>query len=158
MDYLLNFAVVLDLQLNMEYICDDITKLPETAKWFLNTAGSDRIFAFHGQMGAGKTTLISEIARQLGVAEDTGSPTFSIVNEYDTIGAGSVFHFDFYRIGNIEEALDLGLDEYFESGQWCLMEWPERVEGLLPEETVDVTIEELPDGRRRISVIKPARG
>lgn len=121
------------------------------ARAFLQEAGDSRLFAFHGDMGAGKTTLISEICRQLGVEEETVSPTFSIVNEYEDAEGNPIFHFDFYRIDSNEEALDLGLDEYFDSGARCFMEWPEKIEAFLPDETVDVWLHELPDGSRSIS-------
>ena len=104
-------------------------------------------------MGAGKTTLISEICRRLGAEEDElVSPTFSIVNEYTAADGTPIYHFDFYRIDDMRDALDLGLEEYFESGGWCFMEWPEKVAPLLPEETVEVTIEELPDSSRLLSL------
>lgn len=120
---------------------------------FIEAAGADRIFAFNGAMGAGKTTLISEICRRLGAEEDElVSPTFSIVNEYTAADGTPIYHFDFYRIDDMRDALDLGLEEYFESGGWCFMEWPEKVAPLLPEETVEVTIEELPDSSRLLSL------
>lgn len=120
---------------------------------FIEVAGADRIFAFNGAMGAGKTTLISEICRRLGAEEDElVSPTFSIVNEYTAADGTPIYHFDFYRIDDMRDALDLGLEEYFESGGWCFMEWPEKVAPLLPEETVEVTIEELPDSSRLLSL------
>ena len=137
----------------MIFEAKDISGLPEMASAFLKAAGDRRVFAFHGSMGAGKTTLISEICRSLGVTdEETVSPTFSIVNEYTTADGESIFHFDFYRIESMEEALDLGLEEYFDSGCLCLMEWPEKVEALLPSETVDVYITELSDGSRRLEM------
>ena len=120
---------------------------------FIEAAGADRIFAFNGAMGAGTTTLISEICRRLGAEEDElVSPTFSIVNEYTAADGTPIYHFDFYRIDDMRDALDLGLEEYFESGGWCFMEWPEKVAPLLPEETVEVTIEELPDSSRLLSL------
>lgn len=135
----------------MKFIAKNIGELPAMARAFLQEAGDCRLFAFHGDMGAGKTTLISEICRQLGVEEETVSPTFSIVNEYEDAEGNPIFHFDFYRIDSNEEALDLGLDEYFDSGALCFMEWPEKIEAFLPDETVDVWLHELPDGSRSIS-------
>lgn len=139
--------------MNMIFEAKDISELPAMAESFIKAAGSRRLFAFHGEMGAGKTTLISEISRRLGAeGDDTVSPTFSIVNEYTAADSTPIFHFDFYRIETPAEALDLGLEEYFDSDGWCLMEWPEMVEGLLPSETVDVYITELPDGTRRLEM------
>ena len=99
------------------------------------------VYAFRGEMGAGKTTFITELCRQLGVDDAANSPSFSIVNEYrsDTT-AELIYHFDFYRLDNIEEALEIGTEDYFDSGALCLIEWPERVEDLLPGDTVDVYI------------------
>lgn len=115
----------------------------------IREAGDQRILAFYGQMGVGKTTLIRAICRQLNVKNEVTSPTFALVNEYPT-GEGPVFHFDFYRINRISEALDFGIDEYFDSGSWCLMEWPEKVDVLLPETVVRIILTENPDGSRTI--------
>lgn len=134
----------------MEYIFT-IDGLPEAAACFISAIGSDRVFDFKGSMGAGKTTLISEVCRQLGVADDIGSPTFSIVNEYRSADGAPIYHFDFYRIDSPQEALDLGAEDYFYSGSLCFMEWAEKIEGLLPEETRTVEITELPDGRRKLT-------
>ena len=137
----------------MQFKAKDLSELPAMADAFIEAAGADRIFAFNGAMGAGKTTLISEICRRLGAEEDElVSPTFSIVNEYTAADGTPIYHFDFYRIDAMRDALDLGLEEYFESGGWCFMEWPEKVAPLLPEETVEVTIEELPDSSRLLSL------
>lgn len=136
----------------MEITVNDIGGLDRAAEEFASAIGDRRHFAFHGSMGAGKTTFIAALCRVLGMDDEASSPTFSIVNEYHSAeGGASVYHFDFYRIETPEEALDLGLDDYFESDSLCLMEWPENVEPLLPDDLVDVTIEELPDGSRRIS-------
>lgn len=113
-----------------------------------------RIIAFYGIMGAGKTTLIRHICRSLNVKAEVTSPTFAIVNEYPSAG-GPVFHFDFYRISRISEALDFGIDEYFDSGCWCLIEWPDKVEELLPETVVRALITEDPDGTRTIRMEIP---
>lgn len=126
-------------------------ELGEAARRFAAAMGGRRHFAFHAGMGVGKTTFISALCRELGVGDEVTSPTFSIVNEYLDSAGTPVYHFDFYRIGTPEETLDLGLDDYFESGSLCLMEWPENVEAFLPEDTVDVTIEEAADGSRTIS-------
>lgn len=114
--------------------------LQKAAREFLDAVGDSRIIAFYGQMGAGKTTFITALCRELGVRDTVTSPTFTIVNEYQDRQGGSVFHFDFYRIKRLAEAVDIGLFEYFDSGCFCLMEWPEMIEELLPEETLKVQI------------------
>ena len=120
----------------------------------IQASGNQRIMAFYGQMGVGKTTLIRTICRCLGVKAEVTSPTFALVNEYPS-GEGPVFHFDFYRINRISEALDFGIDEYFDSGSWCLIEWPEKVEEFLPESMVRVILNENPDHTRSIRVENP---
>ncbi|MDE6680764.1 MAG: tRNA (adenosine(37)-N6)-threonylcarbamoyltransferase complex ATPase subunit type 1 TsaE [Muribaculaceae bacterium] len=141
-----------------QHICiSSLQALPEAAAAFVKAIGSRRHFAFEAPMGAGKTTFISEVCRQLGVTDDIGSPTFSIINEYHADGAGSsathpvIFHFDFYRIDDLREAADMGLDDYFDSGALCLMEWPRQVEPMLPDDTVWVSIEPQPDGSRIVT-------
>jgi len=104
-----------------------------------------RIFAFHGQMGAGKTTLIKSICDCLGVVDTVTSPTFAIINEYLCADTGYVYHFDLYRIKSWTEMLEIGYEDYFSSGNYCLMEWPEKIVNLLPEETVHITIEVSPE-------------
>lgn len=127
-------------------------QLPQAAQWFLERAGDHRLFAFHGDMGAGKTTLIAEICRLLGADDDFGSPTFSIINEYTDANGNPIYHFDFYRLSSPEEAIDMGAEEYFYSGDLCLMEWPERIGDLLPQEAVDVEIIVNPDGTRTLRI------
>ena len=126
-----------------------IEQIDEAAQEFLTLMGDKRIFAFYGGMGVGKTTFIKALCEQLGVKGQVASPTFAIVNEYSP---GPIFHFDFYRLKNLDEARDIGLDDYLYSGNICLMEWPEVVEPLLPEDTVKVQLEELPDGTREINI------
>lgn len=121
------------------------------AQAFLEATDVNRVFAFYGKMGAGKTTFIKALCEELGVEDVVNSPTFAIVNEYySTQLDGPIFHFDFYRIKRIEEAFDIGTDDYFYSGAPCFIEWPELIEDILPEETVRVSIEEQPDGTRTI--------
>ena len=121
------------------------------AQAFLEATDVNRVFAFYGKMGAGKTTFIKALCEELGVEDAVNSPTFAIVNEYySTRLNGPIFHFDFYRIKRIEEAFDIGTDDYFYSGAPCFIEWPELIEDILPEETVRVSIEEQPDGTRTI--------
>ncbi len=137
----------------MEIIVKEITGLEQAARQLLAALPEGaRVLAFHGGMGAGKTTFIAALARVLGVEEDeVNSPTFAIVNHYRTAGGEDIYHFDMYRLEDASQALDIGAEEYLDSGALCLVEWPENTPGLLPEDTVDITIEELPDGSRRIS-------
>lgn len=123
------------------------------AREFLKEIGDNRIIALYGSMGAGKTTFVTAICRVLGVEDIVNSPTFTIVNEYQTEDGEPVFHFDFYRIKSLREVEDLGFEEYVYSGALCLMEWPEMIEEMLPEETVKVSIAEMEDGSRMIKFI-----
>lgn len=116
-----------------------LQQLPEIAKEILQFA-EHNILLFYGEMGVGKTTLIKEIVKQLGVSENVSSPTFSLVNEYHTKKGTKVFHFDFYRINHEEEAMDIGIEEYFYSNNLCLVEWPNKVQNLLPLKSVTITI------------------
>lgn len=109
-----------------------------------------KVILFHGQMGVGKTTLIKALAKQLGVTGATSSPTFSLVNEYNTPSNGLVYHFDVYRLKNETEALDFGIDDYLYSGNWCFIEWPDKIPNLLPDEYSEVYISILPDGKRKV--------
>ncbi len=132
-------------------VISSIDGLPMVAEKILSSFKGKRLFAFQGTMGAGKTTLIKEICRQLQVVEVVNSPTFSLVNEYTTAAGGFVYHFDFYRIKKIEEAYDFGYEEYFFGEGICLIEWPEVIEELIPEDTVAVKIDLLPNGSRKFS-------
>lgn len=119
--------------------------LPEVARWVLEKVNS-KVLLFHGDMGSGKTTLIKELCHQLGVQDEVSSPTFSLVNEY--LGReGPVYHFDFYRIEDEEEAYEFGLEEYLDSEHWCLLEWPQKISNLLPNDHQVVEIETTEDGR-----------
>lgn len=130
----------------------DLSRIDDAAAVFLRETEGRSLIAFYAPMGAGKTTFTTAICRVLGVREDAvGSPTFAIVNEYRTDAGDSVFHFDFYRITKPAEALDIGLYDYLDSGALCLMEWPENIEELLPEETLKVSIEVNADDSRTIS-------
>ena len=130
----------------------ELNEIAQAAQAFIDAMDGRRIFAFYGAMGAGKTTFIRALCRALGVEDTVTSPTFAIVNEYATSEGEPIYHFDFYRIRRLSEAYDMGCEEYFQSGHLCLIEWPELVEEALPEETVRVTIETLPDGRRSITM------
>ena len=110
------------------------------AKAFINSIGNDKIFLFEGNMGAGKTTFIAEVCRQLGAVDDFGSPTFSLVNEYEDVCGNPIYHFDLYRIDSPQEVLDMGAEEYFYSGNLCFVEWPDRLGNLSPEEAREIKI------------------
>jgi tRNA threonylcarbamoyladenosine biosynthesis protein TsaE len=111
-----------------------------------------KVILFHGEMGVGKTTLIKQLCKTLGVLEATSSPTFSLVNEYEIANNQLVYHFDFYRLKNEMEALDMGADDYFYSGNWCFIEWADKIPNLIPEDHSVVTIELLPDGKRQLQL------
>ena len=130
----------------------DLADLNRAAKEFLKAIGDATLVAFYAPMGAGKTTFTTAVCKELGVQEDAiSSPTFAIVNEYRSREGKPIYHFDFYRIEDPREALDIGLYDYLDSGALCLMEWPENIEGLLPEETLKVNICVNPDGSRTLS-------
>jgi tRNA threonylcarbamoyladenosine biosynthesis protein TsaE len=111
-----------------------------------------KVILFHGEMGVGKTTLIKQLCKNLGVLEATSSPTFSLVNEYEIANNQLVYHFDFYRLKNEMEALDIGADDYFYSGNWCFIEWAEKIPNLIPEAHSIITIELLADGKRHLQL------
>lgn len=134
-----------------EILIPSLDKIADAAQEFVAQMGHRRVFAFYGGMGAGKTTFIKALCQQLGVKDAVTSPTFAIVNEYGS-DIGPIYHFDFYRIKNLAEVMDLGFDDYAYSGHLCLMEWPELIEDLLPDNTVSVHIEETDNGMRKITV------
>lgn len=129
----------------------NLDKLRYVAQTILSNVPNQFVFAFVGSMGAGKTTLIKSFCKELGVEEVVTSPTFSLVNEYNTKNSNPIYHFDFYRIKKIEEVYDIGYEEYFYSDNYCFIEWPELVSELLPESYVYVLIEEKESGERIIS-------
>ncbi|MGZ3766834.1 MAG: tRNA (adenosine(37)-N6)-threonylcarbamoyltransferase complex ATPase subunit type 1 TsaE [Mucilaginibacter sp.] len=130
-----------------------IDELKGAANKLIAFAGVDKIFLFYGHMGAGKTTFIKSLCECLGVHESVTSPTFSIVNEYEGEGA-RIFHFDFYRLKNQNEALDMGYEEYFYSGNYCLIEWPEKISGLLPPHYIRIDIQVLDNDQRLLTFEK----
>lgn len=141
--------------MNITLEIPSLDKINEVAREFIRNIGDATVFAFYGKMGAGKTTFIKAICEELGISEGVNSPTFAIVNEYRSDTTGElVYHFDFYRINKIEEVYDLGYEDYFYSGALCFMEWSEKVEELLPPETIVVTIEETENSVRKV-VCKP---
>ncbi|MBP3235955.1 MAG: tRNA (adenosine(37)-N6)-threonylcarbamoyltransferase complex ATPase subunit type 1 TsaE [Bacteroidales bacterium] len=130
----------------------DLSDLDRAAGEFLKEIGNHKIVAFFAPMGAGKTTFTTAICKALGVKEDAvSSPTFAIINEYRTGSGDSMYHFDFYRITRIEEALDVGFYDYIDSGQLCIIEWPENIEEILPDETLRVSIAVNQDESRTVS-------
>lgn len=131
---------------------NSLDKLPLVAQAVIEAAANRPVVAFFGAMGAGKTTLIREITAQLGVTDSVTSPTFALVNHYRGRDEQSIFHFDFYRINKLEEAYDLGYEEYFFSGELCLIEWSEKIEELLGDDITRVTIEITGDNSRKITV------
>lgn len=135
-------------------IINSLEEIDEAARRFVEMMDDRTVYAFYGEMGAGKTTFINALSRALGVEDDaTGSPSFAIVNEYrsDTT-AELIYHFDLYRLESVEEALDLGVEDYFDSGALCFIEWPERIHDILPDDTVKVTIKVEESGQRHITV------
>ena len=146
----------------MEIRIQSIDTIHEAAREFIQHIGEARVFAFYGKMGAGKTTFVKAVCEELGSTDVITSPTFAIVNEYgiscnnksplnrEDLGE-SIYHFDFYRIKKLEEVYDMGYEEYFYSGALCLIEWPELIEDILPDDAVRVTIEVQPDGSRVVT-------
>ena len=136
----------------MEIKIQSLDQIHEAARQFIAEMGDNTVFALYGKMGVGKTTFIKAVCEELGVKDVITSPTFSLVNEY-TDGKGEpVYHFDFYRIKKLEEVYDMGYEDYFYSGALCFIEWPELVEELLPGNTIKVTIEEIENGERKVTL------
>ncbi len=121
-------------------IIQDLKNLPEAARSFLEKNRDDRIFAFYGELGAGKTTFIKALCNELNVIDIVSSPSFSIINEYQNEKGRKIYHMDFYRLKNMEEALEIGLEDYFNTDDYCFIEWPERIDELLPNDTIFVKI------------------
>jgi tRNA threonylcarbamoyladenosine biosynthesis protein TsaE len=129
-----------------------LAEIAAVAKEFISRMGDKKVFVFYGSMGAGKTTFIKAICEALGVEDVITSPTFAIINEYNTQNGDQIFHFDFYRINKIEEAYDFGYEDYFYSGNLCFIEWPEKIKELIPPGAVEVHIVENAAGEREISL------
>ncbi len=130
-----------------------LSEINHIAARFLQAHPADRIFAFYGEMGAGKTTFIKALCEEMQVLDYVTSPTFALINEYKTENDFAIFHFDFYRIKNLSEAYDFGYEDYFYSGDYCFIEWPELIEPLLPSIAVKVTIREIENGKRIIESV-----
>ena len=135
----------------MEIKIESLEKIREAARQFIDNMGDANVFALYGKMGAGKTTFIKAICEELGVEDTVNSPTFAIVNEYTAGNGAPVYHFDFYRIKKLEEVYDMGYEEYFDSGNICLIEWPELIDELLPDDVVKVNITVNDDDTRTVS-------
>lgn len=132
---------------------EDLGALQPAARMFVDQMGDHSVFAFYGGMGAGKTTFIKAVCKELGVNETVASPTFAIINEYKAGDGEPIYHFDFYRIHKLEEVFDFGYEDYLYSGHICFIEWPELVEQILPEDTVKLSIRETDSGSRIVEII-----
>ena len=129
-----------------------LQEIQTVAKQILTTPSLKKVITFHAAMGVGKTTLIKELVKQLGVKDNSSSPTFSLVNEYKTTTGEIVYHFDLYRLNSEEEGYDMGLDEYFYSGNWCLIEWPEKTPNLIPIDHASISMKLNKDGSRELTL------
>ena len=137
----------------MEIKIQSLEHIHEAAREYIAAKGDNTVFALYGKMGAGKTTFIKALCQEVGVEDVVTSPTLAVINEYRSDIAGElIYHFDFYRIKKLEEVYDMGYEDYFYSGALCFIEWPELVEELLPGNTIKVTIEELEDGSRKLTM------
>lgn len=134
----------------MEFIFT-LSELPDTIQQFLQQLSGSNVVAFHGQMGAGKTTFITALCKALGTTDAAGSPTFSIINQYKTTDGKTIYHMDWYRLKDEEEALQAGVEEALYSSHLCLVEWPERAAGLLPDDTLHIKLELTDKGKRRLT-------
>jgi tRNA threonylcarbamoyladenosine biosynthesis protein TsaE len=130
----------------------DLTELNLAAQKLIEAAGEEKIWIFQGEMGAGKTTLIKEIARSYGIIDQVSSPTFSIVNEYDNKAMETFYHFDFYRLDDPTEALDIGIEEYFYSGNYCWLEWAEKIASFVPDKFLLIRIQNETQSTRTLTI------
>jgi len=131
---------------------NSLEEINSVAKQFIELVGERRVFAMYGSMGVGKTTFVKAVCEELGVEDTINSPTFAIVNEYHTPKDKVVYHFDFYRINDVQEAYDFGYEDYFYSQAMCFIEWPERIESILPSDVINLNFTEEADGSRTILV------
>jgi tRNA threonylcarbamoyladenosine biosynthesis protein TsaE len=135
-----------------------LSGIQQAARLLLNNFPAQRVFAFYGGMGAGKTTLIQALCRELGVKSSVNSPSFALINEYPLDGDEAVYHFDFYRINKLQEAYSIGSEEYFYSDKYCFIEWPEKIEELLPKDCISIDLKVLDSGERRLSLRAGSKG
>ena len=147
-----NFNSPLGVRSNLTLTIESLDTIHDSALQFIEQIGERTVFAFNGKMGAGKTTFIKAICEIMGVKETVNSPTFSIVNEYEAADGRIIYHFDCYRINKVQEALDLGAEEYLYSGNLCFIEWSENIAPLLPDSIVNVNIVEVENGEREIII------
>jgi tRNA threonylcarbamoyladenosine biosynthesis protein TsaE len=136
----------------MKLIIKHKKDIPAAVKKLLKLSAGSRIFAFYGSMGAGKTTIIKAICKAMGAIDIVSSPTFTLVNEYKTIGGETIYHIDFYRIKKQEEVFDFGIEEYLSGDAWCFMDWPEMIEDILPQETISIRISVGENEERRLLI------
>jgi tRNA threonylcarbamoyladenosine biosynthesis protein TsaE len=137
-----------------QFRINDLQSIDQVAVNFLKSCPDFRVVALRGAMGSGKTTFIKAVCKAMGVTDTVNSPSFAIVNEYATPADEKIFHFDFYRLKKSEEAYDMGYEEYLYSGHYCFIEWPEKIEELLPEHRLELQIEEINDGIRLLTITK----
>ena len=145
----MKFVAKKQITMNIVFSLDQIQEVAEQ----IIASNPKKIILFNGEMGVGKTTLIKQLCKNLNVEDATSSPTFSLVNEYYTSNNQIVYHFDFYRLNKETEALDMGVDDYLYSGNWCFIEWSEKIASLIPEDHSTVTIELLADGKRSLELV-----
>lgn len=136
--------------MSKKVIINGLSHIEDAAREFLSKKGDTPVIALYGEMGAGKTTFTKSLCKVLGVLDGVNSPTFTLINEYRTSDGETIYHFDFYRINKLEEAFDIGFEEFVESGNLCIIEWPEKIEQILPPDTLRVKISVLDDGKREL--------
>ena len=139
-----------EAEMSKKVIINGLSHIEEAAREFLSKKGDAPVIALYGEMGAGKTTFTKSLCKVLGVLDGVNSPTFTLINEYRTSDGETIYHFDFYRINKLEEAFDIGFEEFVESGNLCIIEWPEKIEQILPPDTLRVKISVLDDGKREL--------
>jgi tRNA threonylcarbamoyladenosine biosynthesis protein TsaE len=139
-----------EAEMSKKVIINGLSNIEEAAREFLSKKGDVPVIALYGEMGAGKTTFTKSLCKVLGVLDGVNSPTFTLINEYRTSDGETIYHFDFYRINKLEEAFDIGFEEFVESGNLCIIEWPEKIEQILPPDTLRVKISVLDDGKREL--------
>ena len=137
-----------------KWIYDGLDQIGPVAERLLDFAGSLRVWLFEGELGAGKTALIKALCEKLHVEENVSSPTFALINEYETAEGEIIYHFDLYRIKSEEEALDIGIMEYFYSGSYCFIEWPSKIPGLIPEQHLKIEIQSLSNSKRQLVITR----
>ncbi len=139
-----------EAEMSKKVIINGLSHIEDAAREFLSKKGDTPVIALYGEMGAGKTTFTKSLCKVLGVLDGVNSPTFTLINEYRTSDGETIYHFDFYRINKLEEAFDIGFEEFVESGNLCIIEWPEKIEQILPPDTLKVKISVLDDGKREL--------